>query len=183
MVFRPIIGAVGVAGTPVITKLLLGFAASEPMEPHVHCFCSACLDIACDNTVSGAVVRLDGCGRLLVSHFFEEVAHWDGFACVYVESAKFGFSGTRHDSFEDLGDVEDGAVVGGVLNIRGAEKVSTHAAAGEGFAEVRCIAVDGENHLALPVGEDCIGVGGGVIEESPDEVNGVLGGSGLCGGE
>ena len=43
--------------------------------------------------------------------------------------------------------------------------------------------MDGKNHLALPVGEDCIGVGGGVIEEPPDEVDGLLGGSGLSGGE
>ncbi len=86
------------------------------MEPHVHCFCSACLDIACDNAVSGAVIHLDGCGQLRVSHFFEEMVHWYGFACFDVESTNFGFSGTRHDGFEDLGDVEDGAIVRGVVN-------------------------------------------------------------------
>ncbi len=36
----------------------------------------------------------------------------DGFACVDVERVKFGFCCRGHDGFDDLGDVENGAVVG-----------------------------------------------------------------------
>ncbi len=114
---------------------------------------------------------------MLVPHFFEEVTHWYGFAGVDIESAKFGFRSTRHDGFDDLGDVEDGAVIRGIINICGTEEMPTNTAAGEGFAEVGCVAMDGENHLAPLVGENCIRVVGGVIKDPSDEVDGVLGGS------
>ncbi len=73
---------------------------------------------------------------MLVPHFFEEVMHWYFFACIDVESAKFSFRSTRHDGFEDIGDVEDGAVIGGIVDICRTEEMSTHTAAGKGFAEV-----------------------------------------------
>ena len=88
------------------------------------------MDVVGDNTMCCAIVGLDGCGRLLVAHLFEEVSHWDCFTGIEVEGTKFGFSCTGHDSLENFGCVEDGSIVGWVVNISRAEETTTDMAAG-----------------------------------------------------
>jgi len=117
MMFSPIVGSVVVSGAPVVPELALGVATTKPMESHIHRFGATWLYVVGDHAESSAVVSLDRCGGLLVSHLFQELLHGYRFAGVDVESTKFGLGGTGHDRFEDFGDVEDGAIVGWVVNV------------------------------------------------------------------
>ena len=75
--FGPVGGTVVGSWVPEVSKLALGITAAKPMESHVRCFSVAWLDVVGDDTMCCAVVSLDGCGRLLVAHFFKEVSHGD----------------------------------------------------------------------------------------------------------
>ncbi len=146
--FGPVVGSVVESVAPLVSKLALGIAAAKQMESHVYCFGLASLDVVGNNTVSCAVVGLDGCRRLLVAHLFEELSHGNCFAGIDVKGAKFGFGCPGHDGRENLGDVEDGTVVGWIINIGRAEKMSTNTAARERFATVGCITVNSKYHVA-----------------------------------
>ncbi len=62
VVLGPIVGSVVGTTTPVDTKLVLGFAAMQPVEMHVHGFSASRLNVVGDNAVCSAVVGLDvGC--------------------------------------------------------------------------------------------------------------------------
>ena len=87
VVFGPIIGQVCFAGAPEEPELVLCFAASEPVEVHVHCFHSSRLDVACDDAERRAVVGLHRCGQLWMAHFFEKLALRYRLARVDVERA------------------------------------------------------------------------------------------------
>ncbi len=47
-----------------------------------------------------------------MAHSVKKSSAGDVFTCVDVECAKFSFCCRGHDGFDDLGDVENGAVVG-----------------------------------------------------------------------
>ncbi len=130
--FGPVVGLVGGFRVPVVSKLALGILAAKPMESHVNCFGAASLDVVGDDTMCCAVVCLDGCGRLLVAHLFEEVSHGDRFTGVKIQSAKFNFgcTGHDHDCLEIFGDIEDGDVVGWIIDVGQAEEVTTNMASG-----------------------------------------------------
>ncbi len=119
--FGPVVGSVVGSWVPVVLKLALGLTEAKPMESHVHCFSAVWLDVVGDDTMCCAIVDLDGRGRLLVAHLFEEVSHWDCFMGVDVEGTKFGFGCTGHDGLENFGYVEDGSIVEWVVNICRAE--------------------------------------------------------------
>ena len=176
MIFGPIVGSVVGSGAPVVTKLALGVGTMKPMESHIHCFGAMWLYVVGDHAKSRAVVGLDRCGGLLVSHLVQELLHGYRFAGVDVESPEFGLGGTGHDSFEDFGDVEDGAIVGWIVDVGRAKEIASNSTACGWLAEVGCITVDSEDHVALFVGEDGIGVCCHVIEEPLDEVKSVGGG-------
>ncbi len=122
------------------------------MDLHVHCFGAARLDVVGDKAMGCAVVGLDGCGRLLVSHLFEEVLHGNCFTGVDVEGTKLGFNCTGHDSLEYFGDVEHGTIVGWVVHIRQAEKVAADSTSRCRFSEVQGITMDGQHHVTFFVG-------------------------------
>jgi hypothetical protein len=104
--------------------------AAKPMESHVHCFSAALLDVVGVDTMCCAIVGLDGCGRLLVAHLFEEVSHWDCFTGVDVEGTNFGFGCTGHDGLENIGYVGDGSIVEWVVTVGRAEEMTTDTAVG-----------------------------------------------------
>ncbi len=112
VMFGPVVGSVVGSWLPIVLKLALRLTAAKPMESHVHCFNAAWLDVVGDDSMCCAIVSLDGCGRLLLTHLFEEVSHWDCFTGIDVESTKFGFSCTGHDGLENFGCIEDGSIVG-----------------------------------------------------------------------
>jgi hypothetical protein len=130
VMFGPVVGLVVGSWAPVVSKLALGIMTAKPMESHGHCFSAAWLDVVGDDTMCCAVVGLDGCGRLLVAHLFEEVSHWDCFTGIDVEGIKFGFNCTEHDGLENFVYVEDGSIVGWVINIGRAEEMTTDMAVG-----------------------------------------------------
>jgi hypothetical protein len=130
VMFGPVVGSVVGSWGQVVSKLALGITAAKPIESHVHCFSVAWLDVVGDDTMCCAVVGLDGCGRLLVAHLFEEVSHWNCFTGIDVEGTKFGFGCTGHDGLENFGYVEDGSIVGWVINVSRAEEMTTNMAAG-----------------------------------------------------
>ena len=65
-----------------------------------------------------------------MAHIDESITGWDRFAEINIEGAKLGLGGGGHDGFDDLGEGEDGAVVGRVGGIVGHEKMSANAAPG-----------------------------------------------------
>ena len=86
MMFGPIVGSVVVSGAPVVTELALGVATTKPMESHIHRFGAVWLYVVGDHTKCRAVIGLDRCGGLFVSHLFEELAHGDCFTGVDVDT-------------------------------------------------------------------------------------------------
>ncbi len=88
------------------------------MELHVHCFGAVWLDVVGDDTKGCAVISLDGRGRLLVSHLFEEVLHGNCLSGIYVQCPQLGFGCTRHEGLEYFGDAEHGPIVGWIINVR-----------------------------------------------------------------
>ena len=70
----PVIGPVVFARAPIEFELLLGFAATEPMETHVHRFGAMGLDVVVDDSKCGTVVGFDRGFRLFVAHLCEELA-------------------------------------------------------------------------------------------------------------
>jgi hypothetical protein len=82
----PVVGSVLGSWVPVVSKFALRLTAAKPMESHVNCLSAAWLDVVGDDTMSCAIVCLDGCGRLLVGHLFEGVSHWDCFTGIDVEA-------------------------------------------------------------------------------------------------
>ncbi len=109
-----------------------------------------------------------------MSHFFECVSLWDGFACIDVESAKFSFGGGGHDGPDELGKVTDRCCLWGWW-CRGHEKVFAGTAAHFGFAQVECVAVHNEHHVTFLVSDDGILVCCGIVKELPASRHGVLG--------
>jgi hypothetical protein len=73
---------------------------------------------------------------LLVSNFFKCVLLGDGLLSIDIQCTKFGFGSRGHDGLDELGDVEDCAIVFGVSSVSGQEKVSTGAAVCFGFAQI-----------------------------------------------
>jgi hypothetical protein len=78
MMIFPVVSLVFRTWASVVSELALGVLAAEPMESHLHCLGALWLDVVGDHTVCCAVVDLDGCGQLLVAHFFEQQLHGDG---------------------------------------------------------------------------------------------------------
>ena len=70
MMFRPVVGIVRGAGSPIKSELFLADAAiSQPMEMHIHGFGMFRLHSFVDDAFGGGIVNLNGGGRLFVSHF------------------------------------------------------------------------------------------------------------------
>ena len=165
MVFGPIIGFVCVPRPPINCELLLCFAVSQPVEPHVHCFGSFCLYFAVDDGVGHCIVGLDRCGGLFVAEFLEDNADVYRLSCHDVEGGEFGFCGRRHDVFYYVGDVENCSIIGGIIGIAGEEKMSACSASGFGFVEIAGVGVHCQDHVAGVICEDGFFLGGEVVEE------------------
>ena len=93
------------------------------------------------------------------------MAHWNGFTAVDDSGSEFGFRCGGHDVLNDLGNGEDGAVVGRVGVIARHEEMPTGPAAGFGLREVGGIAVADKNHISCSIRDDGVGVRRGVAEK------------------
>ena len=66
---------------------------------------------------------------------------------------------------DDVGNVQDGTIVGWDFCIGGEKEMPTSSAMCAGFAEITGIAVDGKDHVAGIVCENCIVLGGDVVKD------------------
>ena len=87
-----------------------------------------------------------------VSHFFECLS--DGDCCLGVdeEGPQFRFGRGGHNSFDDLGDIELGTIIRGVLFVGRKEVVSSRLAPGINFGEIGGVGVDVEHHVTCAEG-------------------------------
>jgi hypothetical protein len=111
-----------------------------------------------------------------VFYFFECMSLGNGLAGVDIQQTEFGFGGGGHDGLDELGKVEDRAIVFGVGNVGGQENVSAGAAACFGFAQIGGVAVHDEHHFTPSVSDDGILVCGSIVKELLASCHGVLGG-------
>ncbi len=69
MVLGPVVCSVGGSWAPEKMELVLGFAASKPMELHIHGFCVLGLYVVVHGSEGCTVVSLHGSWGLFVAHF------------------------------------------------------------------------------------------------------------------
>ncbi len=69
VVLGPVVCSVGGSWAPEKTELVLGFAASKPMELHIHGFCELGLYVVVHDSEGCTVVSLHGSWGLFVAHF------------------------------------------------------------------------------------------------------------------
>ena len=132
---------------------------------------------------SAGIVGLDGRGGLWVAHFNEGRAERYAVARIVVEATKLGFSGGRHNIFENVADSVDGAVVGGkrswgfgwIWRKMAEEEVATDSAAGFGLRQIGGITADPEYHVAGTVADGGIKVGGTVVQKFCEGFGGFFG--------
>ena len=93
MVFSYIVTIVGWPRLSVMSKLLLRFLVSHPVETHVHGFGPLWGDGVVDDSESRDVVGLHWRRWLKMPHRNERVAGGDGFAAIDIEGANLGLSG------------------------------------------------------------------------------------------
>ena len=75
MMFGAIIPLVYVSTCPVVSKLTMGFSASEIVEAAVNCLEFSRNDIIIEHACSGGVVYLEGGFWLGPSHFLQCLSH------------------------------------------------------------------------------------------------------------
>ena len=112
------------------TKLKLLDVIAQLVETHAHGFCAAREDGVVNHAKCCRVVGLDECRGLRVAHIDESMTGWDRSTAINIEGAELGLVEGGHDGFDDFGDREDGAVVGGVGGTFGHRKISTGVAPG-----------------------------------------------------
>ena len=100
-----------------------------------------------------------------MAHFLEDDLNVHGLARHDVESGEFGLCGRRHNVFDNVGDVEDGAVVVGDVGAVGEKEMSSSATAGLGFAEVAGITVYSEFHVTGVVCDDGVVLGAEIVQQ------------------
>ena len=74
MMLCTVVGEVLVSWCPVVAKVVLGVAASEPPEAHVHIFEHLVHHGLVGESSGGGVVALKGRGGLIPSHLHESVS-------------------------------------------------------------------------------------------------------------
>ena len=82
VVLAGIIRFVVLSPSPLDVEVLLRFAASEPVESHVHGLGALWQHCSCGEAMGSVIIRDEGSGGLGMPHFFEGDTQWYGFACV-----------------------------------------------------------------------------------------------------
>ena len=89
--FGIVISPVFRACIPIVSKLVLRFAAAEPPKSHVHHFAPSRNNSVISNSCSSRVVCLDRRFGLGPAHVDEGLAMRDHFTSCDEQSGKFGF--------------------------------------------------------------------------------------------
>ena len=141
--FCEVIGEIGWAGGPENSELALCDTVADPIESHVDGLGSDLFDGSIDDATGGGVVSCNWGSWLWVAHFLEGGTKDSALLGIVKEGPNFGFSSGGHDSFDDFGDIDDGAIehrsfAGEVAEV----EVAAGSAAGFRFGEVSGITVD-----------------------------------------
>ncbi len=103
-------GPIFCTSIPVIVKLFLESATTEPPEAHIHHLGPAVDNCFVGNTCDSWVISLDWAFRLGPPHSNEGLSVGDHFPYHDKEGRKFIFGGQCHDKFDDLGYGENGTI-------------------------------------------------------------------------
>ena len=112
MVLRPVVSVGELAWAPIDAESVLAFTIAQPIEIHVYGLCLFWLDFSVYNTLCCGVVSLERGGRLRVAHFHQDDANEDSLSGHDVQHHQFSFGGGGHDMFDDVGNIQDGPMVG-----------------------------------------------------------------------
>ena len=110
MSFCVVVAEVGDGGFPVNFELVLFDSVFQPIHAHVGSFQVFCFHGVIEDAVCSSIVGFNGGGRLWVSHVFEGISEYSGFAGVGVECTDFGFGGGGADVLEDLDEIVNRSV-------------------------------------------------------------------------
>jgi hypothetical protein len=103
VVFGVVVGPVLGTCTPIISKLILGCVATEPLNLHIHHLGPAgeIVLLVTPATVELSIwIGLLGWGQPVTMR----VWRWGIISHAVMNSAALGFSGQRHDKLDDLGN-------------------------------------------------------------------------------
>ena len=164
VVLGEVVSKIGGAWGPIDAKLALFDAVADPIKSHVYGFGAYLFAGTIDNSAGGGVVGGNGCSRLWVSHFLECGTEDSSLFGVEKKGADFGLSGGGHYPFDDLGDIDNGAIEHwGFAGELAKVEVSTGSTAGFRFGEVGGITVNVQDHVAGSEAEGGVGVGGTIV--------------------
>jgi hypothetical protein len=93
MMFGEIISQIVTAFAPVDMELVLLLSIFEPVKTHVDGFGTALFHCVIDDTGGTAVVDLERCRGLGMSHVFQDDSKNDPFAGIVETRTEFGFGG------------------------------------------------------------------------------------------
>ena len=191
VIFCVMVGNIGYSWVPVHEELSAAGIVADPVETHGNGFGALLFDGVICKLDSGLVVNLHRCGWLGVAKFADHCGDGDGFLCIDIGGADFGFGGKSHDVGHDFGHGVNGSIepwessgrhcqIGRTV----AEKIMANGTAtGTGCGKVRGVAVDIYNHVAGGVSNGGVRVGIGVVEEPQGFIVGFFGGLRLLGRE
>ena len=115
--FRKIICFVTFSLFPVVPELFSVLSVTHKPIVHFRGLSRFWVEIFCYKTKSSRVVGLDWRWGLLVPHFLQQLSGGDGLAQVGIKCSYFRICCRRHDIFDNLRNVVDRAIVGGLFII------------------------------------------------------------------
>ena len=149
---------------PVYAKVILLDSINYPEESHIDCFCAFLFYSFVQKSCCCAIICLDGCWGLVVTHFEEGCTNLFAISAVGEDCTDFRLRGRWHDIFHDRRDGVYGTIwLRWVLVWK--VKMATCSASGLWFREIGRIRVDMKNHIWFIVAYRRVGVGGDIIEE------------------
>lgn len=184
VMFGPVVGQIGRAGSPLDLVLTLVDLITNPVKAHVHSF-ELCLLYCCvvGNPVGGRVVGSDVGGCLRPVEFGECGAKRDSVFSVDEAATEFCFCSGGDNLFEYARGIEDVAVVGDfrIWQFVAEVEVARGTTAGLQFTEVAGIAVNLQLHVTGVEADFGIEVAGAIVKEHGEFRLCVGGGVGLFG--
>ena len=110
VMFGDVVPQIFRAGVPMDLDVLVTDLIRDPKVAHFHCARALALDCVIGNANGSAVVAMDGCGRLGVTHFFKGDAQNLGVFGVEEQGPKFCFGSGSGYKFEDGANSVDCAI-------------------------------------------------------------------------
>ena len=163
-----IICQVGDACAPENDELALRHSVLDPVEAHVDGLAMLLLNAVMRDPDGTAVVAQDDGWRLRVAEVVQDGAQLGTVLGIHEQAGELGFGCRRDDNRYDGGRGEDGAVgQGGAIDVAEVEQAAVDGATARA-GQVRAVGLDMQNHVARAQFQLCVGMGGGVREQSVD---------------